>query len=88
MADRSPELIPHHEPRLVETADKATVWEYRGARIRCLGVTAWLTLAGHPYDGKAGFSYEQALKLVDGWLDHQRLPDPFVWPVPPKRNLP
>jgi hypothetical protein len=47
-------------------------------------VTTRLQLAGHPCDDLTGFFYEQALKLVDGWLDHQRLPKPFVWPAAKK----
>ncbi|RKK04670.1 hypothetical protein EBE87_23155 [Pseudoroseomonas wenyumeiae] len=86
MSEQHPELIPHHEPRQQGTKGVWTIWRYRGAEIRTAGVSTRLQLAGHPYDGKTGFSYEQALKLVDGWLDHQRLPAPFVWPVPPKRK--
>lgn len=80
MADPSPELIPHHEPRQQGTEGLWTIWHYRGAEIRTTRATTQLRLAGHPYDGLTGFSFEQALKLVDGWLDHQRLPKPFVWP--------
>jgi hypothetical protein len=82
-----PELIPHYEPKLLGTDDKGwSTWEYRGAKIRARGVTTYLHLAGHPYDGTCGFSFEQALKMVEAWLDHGRLPPPFVWPVPPKRH--
>jgi hypothetical protein len=75
------ELIPHHEPRQKETTkDGWVIWTYRGAEIRCHGVTTKLLMAGHPYEGLTGFSYDQALKMTDSWLDHQKLPDPFVWP--------
>jgi hypothetical protein len=77
------ELIPHHEPRIVSSDPKGwTVWSYRGAEIRCHGVSTKLALAGHPYDGLTGFSYEQALRMVNSWLDHQKLPEPFIWRLP------
>jgi len=51
------------------TPDGWTVWRYRGAEIRTRGAMTQLHLAGHPYDGQTGFSFEVALQLVDSWWD-------------------
>lgn len=82
MTDVSAELIPHHEPRRQGTEGSWTIWHYQGAEIRTAGVSTRLQLAGHPYDGLTGFSFEVAISLVDSWLDHQGLSKGYVWPVP------
>lgn len=78
-------VLPAQEPRIIERPEKPggwTVYEYRGARISHSGATVLLQMPGHPYDGKGVWAQVSHVQmLVDGWLDHQRLPPPYVWPV-------
>lgn len=66
------------------------VWEYRGTRIERGDAKAqtvnFLRLPGHPYDGKQHGQMLMCLRLIDEWLDHQRLPAPYVWPVKEARR--
>jgi hypothetical protein len=82
MAHRHPELIPHHEPRIVATEGEWTVWEYRGARVRGSGVHNKLMMPEHPYHGKSFGNPELGFKLIGHWLDHGGMHAPFVWPAP------
>jgi hypothetical protein len=58
-----------------------TVWQYRGAKIRTSGVSTYLHLVGHPYDGMTGFSLKLAQAFLDSCLDHQRMPRGYGLPV-------
>lgn len=75
-----------HALRRVEAAGEwgSPTWEYRGARIETGGPKAptvnFLRLPGHPYDGKQHGQMLMCMRMVDEWLDHQRLPAPYVWP--------
>jgi len=80
-----PDLIPHHIPRtLPADADGWVVTEYRGASVRAFKHNHILQMPGHPYDGKSFGQLDMCLKLIDFWLDHQKVPPPYVWPVPAK----
>jgi hypothetical protein len=80
MAEKHPELLPQHGPRQTGMEGVWTVWQYRGAKIRPSGVSIYLHLEGHPYDGMTGFSFELALTFVDSWPDHQRMPGATACP--------
>jgi hypothetical protein len=80
-----PDLIPHHEPRTLETdAIGWTTWGYRGARVRGKGLTNYLHMEGHPLDGRTHGHHDAWFPIIDRWLDHGDLPKPFVWPAPKK----
>ena len=72
--------------RQVEAVGKwgGPTWEYRGARIETGGPKRprvnFLRLPGHPYDGIAHGHLLMCMRMIDEWLDHQRLPAPYVWP--------
>ncbi|RKK02616.1 hypothetical protein EBE87_26065 [Pseudoroseomonas wenyumeiae] len=64
-----PDLIPHHEPRLVKMEGECTTWEYCGAIVRSSGVHHRLTMPGHPLDGRSFGQRDLCFRLVDYWLD-------------------
>lgn len=72
---------PNHILRTISEEEKGwTVYEYRGATIRSMGVHNILLMPGHPYNRK-NFGQVGAIQgLIDSWLDHQRLPRHYVWP--------
>jgi hypothetical protein len=80
------DLIPHHEPRMIDTTDGWTTWEYRGATLRGKGVTNRLQMPGHPLHGTAMCHHDSWFPIIDFWLDHQALPKPFVWPLPARQG--
>jgi hypothetical protein len=43
-------------------------------------------MPGHQFDGKSYATLEAVLTIIDRWLDHGDVPDPYVWPVSPKRS--
>jgi hypothetical protein len=66
--------------RVVEkTPDGWTIYDHRGARIRSQGVHNRIEMPGHPYDMKTFGNPEHCVMLIDHWLDHGRLPKPYVW---------
>lgn len=75
-----------HALRLAEGTGRqgGPVWEYRGARIERGDAKAqtvnFLRLPGHPYDGKQHGQMLMCMRMIDEWLDHQRVPAPYVWP--------
>ena len=75
-----------HALRQVEATGRhgGPVWEYRGARIETSGArhqtVNFLRLPGHPYDGKQHGQMLMCLRMIDEWMDHRRLPAPYVWP--------
>ena len=76
-----------HALRQVEAAGRhgGPVLEYRGARIETgdakHSTANFLRLPGHPYDGVQHGQMLMCMRMIDEWLDHQRLPAPYVWPV-------
>jgi hypothetical protein len=80
-----PDLIPHHEPRLIETKDGWTVWSYRGATVRSSGIHNRLIMPGCPMDGTMHGFPEGHFRIIDCWLDHGDLPAPYVWKDKPGR---
>jgi hypothetical protein len=60
---------PRQPHRGEVTPDGWTVWCYRGAEIHTQGSQTALHLPGHPYDGRSGFDFDLALRMVDAWCD-------------------
>ncbi|EHM01410.1 hypothetical protein HMPREF9946_02149 [Acetobacteraceae bacterium AT-5844] len=63
-----------------------TIYEHRGARILSSGVHNRLEMPEHPFHGKNFGNPEHCGMLIDHWLDHGKLPKPYVWPVPEKKR--
>jgi len=77
-------LISTHELRVIERPEKPTGWtvyEYRGATLRSSGVHNMLQMPGHPLDKISVGHVRHLQRVVDEWLEHQRLPPPYVWPA-------
>jgi hypothetical protein len=60
-----PDLVSHHEPRLIETKNGWTVCHHRSAMVRWQGMQNVLRLAGCPLDGKNCGQAHHWFEVVD-----------------------
>jgi hypothetical protein len=86
MSDQ-PALLPgaaRHEAEIVQPAGPlgGPTRRYRGARLEstALGTQNILHLPGCPMDGANLGNWENLLRIVDAWLDHGTLPQPYRIP--------
>ena len=75
---------PKAELELVRPTENGVEYRYRGAKL-VTGAPKEPTynafwLEGHPYSGLQRGQLLECQRLVDAWLDEDRLPDPYVGP--------
>lgn len=81
--------IPHSALEFVrQTEDGLSEHRYRGARL-VSGAPKHPTynvfyLDGHPHTGLQRGQLLECQRIIDWWLDHGGVPDPYVWLGKPK----